>query len=119
MLPPSVVIQRGGGRGGRSGALRWRGAGERTMNAMGVVIVPEFTQLAGQVHAVPEEHAVEVLAPDRSDQPFDERMGDRSVRNRLDFLNLEDGGLASQRWKRNSGSWSVLMRLGRSRPATA
>src|SRR3984893_10459373 len=27
--------------------------------------------------------------PDRSDQPFDERMRDRSVRNRLDLLDLQ------------------------------
>jgi len=36
VLPPSVAIQRGGGRGGHSGALLWLGAGERTMNAMRV-----------------------------------------------------------------------------------
>ena len=60
------------------------------MNAMRVVIVPEFVQLARQVDGVPEEYAIEILAPDRSDQPFDERMRDRSVRNRLDLLDLED-----------------------------
>ena len=90
MLPPSVVIKRSRSRGGCAGALRRRGAGERAMNAMRVVIVPELSQLPRQVDRVPEEHAIEVLAPDRADQPFDERMRDRSVRNRLDLLDLED-----------------------------
>ena len=57
---------------------------------MRVVIVREFAQLARQVHGVPEEYPIEILTPDRSDQPFDERMRDRSVWNRLDFLDLED-----------------------------
>ena len=60
------------------------------MNAMRVVVIPEFVQLPRQVHGVPEEYAIEVLAPDRADQPFDERMRNRSVRNRLDLLDLED-----------------------------
>ena len=58
--------------------------------AQGVVIVSEFDQLPRQVHRVPEKHAIEVLTPDRADQPFDERMRNRSVRNRLDLLDLED-----------------------------
>src|SRR5438876_404479 len=90
VLPPSVVIKRRRSRGGRSGELRWRGTGERPMNAMSVVIVAELLQLPRQVHRVPEEYPIEVLTPDRSDQPFDERMRDRSVRNRLDLLDLED-----------------------------
>ena len=57
---------------------------------MHVVIIPKFTQLARQVHGVPEECPIEVLAPDRADQPFDERMRNWSVRNRLDLPNLQD-----------------------------
>ena len=60
------------------------------MHAMCVVIVCEFSQLPGEVGDVPEEHAIEKLTPNRTDQPFDERMRDRRVRNRLDFLDLED-----------------------------
>jgi hypothetical protein len=59
------------------------------MHAMCVVIVSEFSQLPGEVGDVPEEHAVEKLTPNRPDQPFDERMRDRRVRNRLDLLDLE------------------------------
>ena len=87
---PGVLIQRGWRWGWRTGALRRRGAVERAVNAMCVVVVSEFIQLPGQVDHVPEEHAIEILAPNRADQPFDERMRDRSVRNRLDLLDLED-----------------------------
>ena len=69
--------------------MRWCGAVERAMHAMRVVIVREFAQLPRQVHRVPEEHPIEVFTPNRADQPFDERMRNRSVRNRLDFLDLE------------------------------
>jgi len=50
------------------------------MNAISVVIVPELSQLPRQIHRVPEEHSIQVLTPDRADQPFDKRMRDRSVR---------------------------------------
>ena len=53
MRPPSVVIKRSRS-GGRSGALRGCGAGERAMNAVSVVIVLELPQLPGQVHSIPE-----------------------------------------------------------------
>ena len=60
------------------------------MNAMGVVIVSELSQLPRQVHRVPEKHAIQVLAPDRADQALNEGMRNRDVWNRLDLLDLED-----------------------------
>jgi hypothetical protein len=63
---------------------------ERAVDPLRIVIIPELVQLASQVSAVPEEYPMKVLTPDCSDQPFDVRMRDRSVRNRLDFLDLED-----------------------------
>ena len=59
------------------------------MHARGIVIIPECLQLARQVERVPEQHLVEILAPDRADQPFDERMRNRDVRNGFDLLDLE------------------------------
>ena len=59
------------------------------MHAMCVVIVSEFSQLPGEIGDVPEEHAIEKLAPNRPDQPFDERMRHRGVGDRLDLLDLE------------------------------
>ena len=99
VVPPRVVIKRSSSGGGRSGALRWRGAGERTMNAMGIVIVSDLSQLSRQIHRIPEEHAIQILAPDRADQALNEGMRNRRVRNRLDLLDFEDpqvGELAVQ-----------------------
>ena len=59
------------------------------MNAIGVVIISELSQFPRQVARVPEKHAVQVLAPDRSDQALYEGMRDRCVRNRLDLVDLE------------------------------
>ena len=59
------------------------------MHAVRVVIIPEFTQLARQVHRIPEEHAVEKLSANRADQSFDERMRNRYVGHRLDLINFE------------------------------
>src|ERR1700687_1637785 len=89
MLLQSVAIKCGRSWGGRSGALRGRCAIERAVDAISVAILREFGQLARQVQRVPEEYPIKVLTPDRSNQPFDERMRDRSVRNRLDFFDLE------------------------------
>ena len=61
------------------------------MDAIRVAIVPELAQFSRQVHGVPEEYPIKVLTPDRSDQPFDERMRNWHIRNRLDLLDLEDG----------------------------
>ena len=59
------------------------------MHAVLVVIISEFIQLARQVHGVPEGHAIEILPANGADQAFDERMRDRYVGNRLDFLDFE------------------------------
>ena len=86
---------------------------------MRVVIIPEFAQLAHQVDGVPEERPIKVLTPDGSDQPFDERMRDRSVRNRLDFLDLEDAQIgepaveSEQRVVVGTGvAWQTLAHAG-------
>ena len=109
-------------RGFCTGALRCRGTVERAVHARGVVIVPECLQRPHQIGYVPEEDAVEIFAANGADQPFDERMRNGRVRNRLDLLDLEYaqvGEPASQRWNRNSGSWSVLKCFGGGWPAMA
>lgn len=57
---------------------------------MRVVIIREGVQLSRQVDRVPEEHVIEIFAADGADQPFNERVRDRGVRNRLDLLDLAD-----------------------------
>ena len=54
-----------------------------------VVIIPEFARLPRQVHGVPEEYAIEILAAYGADQPFDERMRNWGVWDGLDLLDLE------------------------------
>ena len=72
--------------------LRRRDPLKRAMNAMSVVVIPELVQLPHEINRVPEERAIEILPPDRADQPFDERMGNRGVRHRLDLFDLEHAG---------------------------
>src|SRR5712692_8331257 len=66
--------------------MRWRGAVKRAVHARCVVIVSECRQLPRQVDYVPEEHAIEIFVANGADHPFDERMRNRDVRNRLDLL---------------------------------
>ena len=60
------------------------------MHAILVVIVCEFIQLPREVDHVPEQYVIEILASNRAHQPLHERMGNWGVRNRLDFLDLDD-----------------------------
>lgn len=60
------------------------------MDAVSVVIVLERIELRFQIGGIPEQDVVEILAADRSDQPFDEGMGDGHVRYRFDLLDAED-----------------------------
>ena len=52
-------------------------------------MLSELSKLTYQVHRVPEKHPIQVLTPERADQPLNEGVGDRSVRNRLDLSDLE------------------------------
>jgi len=87
---PTVVIQRGGSGTECAGELRRRETRDGAMHAMAVVVIPERLQLSLQIDRVPEEDAVQVLAPDRADQTLNERMRNRCVGDRLDLLDLED-----------------------------
>ena len=55
-----------------------------------VVISLELSQLPLKIDRIPEKHAIKALAPDRPDQPFDERMRNRDVRNRFDRIDLQN-----------------------------
>ena len=90
MLLPTVLIQGSGSGGGSACQFGRRVAGESTMHPSGIVVMLEFAQFAHQICSTPEERAVEVLAPDRTDQTFDKGMRNRRLPNRLDLLDLED-----------------------------
>jgi len=60
------------------------------MRAMLVVVLLELDELPLEIRSRPEQHAIQTLAPYGPNQPFDDRMGARHVRHRLDFLDVED-----------------------------
>jgi len=77
VLLPTVVIQRGGRGTECTGELRRRETRDGAMHAMAVVVIPDGFQLSLQIDRVPEEDAVQVLAPNRADQTLNERMRHR------------------------------------------
>ena len=54
-----------------------------------IVVIAECVQLKRQVDRIPEEYAIKIFAANRADQPFDERMRNRDVGNRLDPVDFE------------------------------
>lgn len=89
MVSPSVMIK--DGMDGRRFARSFSrcAATERLVNAIFVIVDPEFFQLSLQVDCVPDEYVIKKLSSNRSDQPFYERMGHRYRRDRLDLVDLE------------------------------
>ena len=73
MLLPYVGAEHGRGGWRHASALRRRGSVKRAVDAEFVVIIPECLELARQVDRVLEEQAIEILAADSADQPFDVR----------------------------------------------
>jgi len=60
------------------------------MDASPVVIGAEVFEFAVKVDRIPEERVVQIFAPDRPDQAFDERMRRWGIRHRFDLLDLEN-----------------------------
>jgi hypothetical protein len=50
----------------------------------------EFVELRLQIRGRPEQDAVQIFAPNGANQPFNEGMGERRVRHRLDLPDVED-----------------------------
>jgi hypothetical protein len=78
------------------------------MRAMLVVVLLKLDELPLEISRGPEQHAIQTLAPDGPNQPFDDRMGARHVRDRLDFPDVEDPHVRLPLVKAISGSWSAL-----------
>jgi len=64
-------------------------AADQAMHALLVVIAAEHFELPREIEGIPKKHLIEDLAPDGPDQPFDERMRDRGIGHRYDFLNVQ------------------------------
>src|SRR5262245_61634057 len=74
----------------RLGARVRRPSGQPAMRAVAVVITLEIEKLHLQIGGRPEQRAVQVFAPDGADQPFNTWMRKRRVRDRLDFMDVQD-----------------------------
>ena len=59
------------------------------MDAVTVVIDSKRFELSLQIKRIPEEYVIEVLAPQRTDQSFDEGMRHWNIGNRLDFVDFK------------------------------
>jgi hypothetical protein len=60
------------------------------MRAMLVVVLLELEELPLEISRGPEQYPIQTLAPYGPNQPFDDRMGARCVRHRLDFSDVKD-----------------------------
>ena len=60
------------------------------MRAMTVVVPLEIEEFHFQISGRPEECAIQTFAPNGANQPFDEGMGERHVRHRLDLPDVQD-----------------------------
>ena len=86
---PSIGGKLGWRRCGRASTLGRGTAVKGPMNAIGIVVIPEVIELSREVNRVPEERAIKILSPNRPNQSFDERVRNRRVRNRLNFLDFQ------------------------------
>ena len=59
------------------------------MRAMLVEICLEIEQLAFQIRRGPKQHAIQILASNRADQPLHKRMGEGNIGNGFDLGHLQ------------------------------
>ena len=59
------------------------------MGSMPIIVMLEIAQFRLQIGRCPEYSPVEILASNRTDQSFYERMGERHIGNGFDFRNLK------------------------------
>jgi hypothetical protein len=87
---PSIAMKFGRGRGSCASAFCRSSTVERTVHAIDIVLVEETLQLPNGVSSVPEKYVIEILSPYRADQAPHEGMRNRSIRNRLGLLDIND-----------------------------
>lgn len=67
---------------------------------MSVVIIPELLEFSLQVRGIPKQEMIEIFAADRSDEPFDEGVGDGQVGYRLNFFDTQNSEIGPPSMKR-------------------
>lgn len=68
----------------------WSLAAKCSACAFAVVVCGEVRALEFKIAVGPKRHIVKQLTPNGSNQTLNERMGDRHVRDCIDFVDLED-----------------------------
>ena len=57
---------------------------------MVVEVVPELEQFIFEICGRPEQRVIQILASNRADEPFDERMRQGNAGDALDFCHLQN-----------------------------
>jgi hypothetical protein len=60
------------------------------MRAMVVEVVPELEEFIFEICGRPEQRVIQILASNRADEPFDERMRQGNAGDALDFCHLQN-----------------------------
>src|ERR1700745_962389 len=60
------------------------------MRAMVVEVVPELKEFIFEICGRPEQRVIQILASNRADEPFDERMRKGNAGDALDFCHLQN-----------------------------
>ena len=60
------------------------------MRAMVVEVVPELKEFIFEICGRPEQRVIQILASNRADEPFDERMRQGNAGDALDFCHLQN-----------------------------
>ena len=68
----------------------WQSSVKPGVSSAAIIVMLELDELCLQVGCTPEQHSIEVLAPDGANDPLDERMRERDIRNGLDFDHFQD-----------------------------
>ena len=84
------MVQISSGHSVSIGEGQRRVAFERCVTACRVVVRLELGKLPFQITAIPEQHLVEEFSARRPNQALHEWVGERHVRHRLDFVDLEN-----------------------------
>ena len=60
------------------------------MRALVVEVVPELKEFIFEICGRPEQRVIQILASNRADEPFDERMRKGNAGDALDFCQLQN-----------------------------
>ena len=90
MEDPAHLVQIGRSHRRSVGEPQRRTAPQRGVAAYPVVVGLKLGQLPLQITPVPEQHLVQEFPAHRADQAFDERVRERHMRDRFEFVDVQN-----------------------------